>query len=246
MKKFQLSIEKPCDANLLEMQKTNDGFFCTMCTKEVVDLSNLSQYEISKFISENRNNSICARMKTTQLDMEFDLIEQAKINRGFKYAAVAASVLAVSSLQAQEHKTIDSSSEVIRQLTGTVGQVSLQKTENEIKIKGKVIDKNTKLPINNKRFENLYISITGLGYREKINNKKGTFVFRNNVFKDKRNYNLKIETDNNDYSYFEYNSEIEIDFTQTIKNTLNLTIEVDVSKFITHHLIGAVLININE
>ncbi len=240
MKKFKISIDSPCNANLQEMQKTNSGFFCLHCTKDVIDFTELSNYEISKFISENKNSSICARMKTSQLQEEFSLIEHTKVNRSMKYAAVAASVLAISSLQAQEMKNTKSQNPIIQsELKGNVGQATVKENNKEIKIKGKIIDKVTKLPINDKKFGNLYITIIGFGYNEKINHRKGTFVFREVTKKDNKKYILKLFSDN----HFEYQSEIEIDFTKTQQNILNLIIEVDTTKFKHLEVLGGATIN---
>ena len=243
MKKFKISIDSPCNANLQEMQKNNSGFFCSLCTKDVIDFSELSNYEISKFISENKNSSICARMKTSQLQEEFSLIEHTKVNRNMKYAAVAASVLAVSSLNAQEIKNTDSQNSIIySKLKGNVGQATLKENKKEIKIKGKIIDKVTKLPINDKRFKTLYITIVGVGYNEKINHSNGTFVFRNVINKDNNKYLLKLFSDN----HFEYQSEMEIDFTKIQQNILNLIIEVDTAKFKQLEVLGETIIYTND
>ena len=203
-KTFKLSIEKPCDAKLQEMQKTEAGFFCSLCTKEVVDLSNLSQYEISKFISENRNQSICARMKTSQLDIEFDLIEQAKLNRSFKYAAVAASVLAVSSLHAQENKlSYNSKTEQTSCKPAIKGEIAVTQTQQKQEItflfSGKILDKTTQKPLSIKEFKELQIGVT---YGETLKYDAKTGIFSIKMIVPNNTKTLEISLYNQDRNWF--------------------------------------------
>lgn len=242
MKKFQLAIEKPCDANLQEMQKTNDGFFCTMCTKVVVDLSNLSQYEISKFISENRNNSICARMKTTQLDVEFDLIEQAKINRSFKYAAVAASVLAVSNLQAQDTKlSHDTQTEQTSCKTNIKGKIAIKKPEQNSEYSfvfyGKIINKDTKKPLSLKDYKDLQLSIT-YGSDVKYDAKTGNFSIKMLAPKDCKNLDIWIYNQDKNW-----NEQIPFSAKNIKKGKYQHNILVSPKEFQNMHIAGGLGIN---
>ena len=72
MKKYQLSIEKPCDANLQEMQKTCAGFYCKLCNKDVYDFRTSTKKEINTTLSQS-NYNICGIYKTNHIDSFFKL-----------------------------------------------------------------------------------------------------------------------------------------------------------------------------
>src|SRR3954466_898674 len=104
-KKFTLEIASPCSENFDKMIPNSKGSFCDSCAKNVIDLSRKSNSEVAKFISRNKNKNICARIKSTQLDQEFEYNEMSKINT-FKYAAIAVSVLLTSNVVGQEKEPI--------------------------------------------------------------------------------------------------------------------------------------------
>lgn len=201
MKKYTLAIENPCNANLQEMQKTNTGFFCSLCNKDVIDLSELSNYEISKFISHNKNASICARMKTSQLEEEFSLIEQTKVNSSLKYAAVAASILAVSSLQAQENTTNQNTQ--IEQIE-KLGKIAFNppkqvKKELSFIFSGKILDKNSNKPLSIKDFKELKINVL---YGETINYDSKTGIFSIKMIVPKNTKTLDVSLYNQDSNWY--------------------------------------------
>src|SRR6187402_2386004 len=100
-KKFTLEIANPCTENFDKMIPNSKGSFCNSCAKNVIDLSRRTNSEVARFIANNKDKNICARIKTTQLDEAFEYNEISKINN-FKYAAIAASVLLASNVVAQE------------------------------------------------------------------------------------------------------------------------------------------------
>ena len=104
-KKFTLEISSPCSENFNKMIPNTIGSFCSSCAKNVIDLSKKSNTEVAKFIAETKDQNICARLKVTQLDHEFEYNETSKINN-LKYAAVAASLLLASNVSGQEKTPI--------------------------------------------------------------------------------------------------------------------------------------------
>jgi hypothetical protein len=66
-KTFQLEIKNPCSADLNTMNKTTNGFFCNLCSKEVVDFTNKNDVELRKvFLSETKNN-VCGKFNNHQI-----------------------------------------------------------------------------------------------------------------------------------------------------------------------------------
>nr|WP_314495263.1 hypothetical protein [uncultured Chryseobacterium sp.] len=54
-----LKIENPCEESPENMHEIPEGKFCDLCSKKVIDFSDLNNSEISKIIAENRDEKIC-------------------------------------------------------------------------------------------------------------------------------------------------------------------------------------------
>src|SRR5438132_12349136 len=65
---FRIHIPEPCHEDWNKMTSNQQGAFCKVCSKTVVDFSEKSSEEINKFLADNINKKICGRFKTTQLD----------------------------------------------------------------------------------------------------------------------------------------------------------------------------------
>jgi|GEM_PF-547999 len=231
MKKiFKLEINAPCDADLEAMQKTDSGFFCDVCTKSVIDLSTKSNYEISKFITETRDrNSICARLKTTQLEEEFSILEPANPVSSLKYAvAVAASVLLTSTIAGQE-KPAPAIEQTQPARSFALGKIAYQKPVQQtvsFVLKGKILDATTKKPIDDKRFSKITIFVSGAEKTVEIDPKTG--VFSVPLTLDKNQKELSFNFSSNDY-YLD--KSYRIDLNAIRKNTLTLSFAIDPKDF---------------
>ncbi len=64
---YRLSIPSPCSENWDEMRPVDNGRHCAMCTKTVIDFTNLNAEEIRNVIEENKSKSICGHVKQSQL-----------------------------------------------------------------------------------------------------------------------------------------------------------------------------------
>ena len=64
---YSIQIDNPCAENWNTMTKTDKGKFCTMCEKNVIDFSKLTDNEILKIIESN-NKNLCGRFMKTQLN----------------------------------------------------------------------------------------------------------------------------------------------------------------------------------
>lgn len=67
MKPF-LRIEKPCEESLDKMHDLPDGKFCDLCSKKVLDLSNLNDSEILNIIQQNKGERFCGIVFKNQLN----------------------------------------------------------------------------------------------------------------------------------------------------------------------------------
>lgn len=104
--KFYLKIETPCSEDFKSFPSTQNGGFCNLCTKEVIDFTKLSQEEINTYFNSNENDNICGRFKIEQLNTIYEPTYKRKNFLGF-LSGIGMACLAFfnsSNLQAQEVK----------------------------------------------------------------------------------------------------------------------------------------------
>lgn len=194
-KKFTLEIASPCSENFDKMTVNSTGSFCDSCMKNVIDLSNKSNSEVARFIAGNKDKNICARLKTTQLEEEFEHNEISKISN-LKYAAVAASVLLASNMVAQEKTPVKTEVNCPKPTVHRLGKVAVnQTTEKEVAIvvKGKLTDTKTNKPFNGATYPNLTLSINGFESVIKVNPETGAFSVPLHVLKTDKTLEVTIK-----------------------------------------------------
>jgi len=199
-KKFTLEIVNPCAENFEKMIPNESGSFCNSCMKNVIDLSRKTNSEVAKFISENKDKNICARLKASQLEEEFQYNETSRINN-FKYAAVAATILLASNnVAAQEKPIIESEANCPEPVYYAIGKVVYNQTGNKevlITIKGRLIEAKSKKPFAKETYSNLTLSINNSGNAVKVNPKTGEFSITTEVSKDSKT--IMVTVSGNDY-----------------------------------------------
>ena len=196
-KKFTLEIANPCSENFDNMIPNSNGSFCDSCMKNVIDLSRKTNSEVAKFIAESKDKNICARLKITQLNEQFEHNEISKINN-FKYAAVAASVLLTSSIIGQEKTPVQTEINAPQLNDDIVGKIAFnQDVEKEVLIvvKGKLLESKSNKPLNGKAYPNLMLSINGSKSTVKINSKTGEFSIPVKVLKSSNTLEITITGD---------------------------------------------------
>lgn len=245
-KTFSLEIKTPCDANLDSMNKTSNGFYCNLCTKNVIDLSNKSNYEIGKILSKTKDKNICARLKTTQLNEEFSLVENQKF-ANFNYAiAVAASVLLTTNISAQEnksHTTEVNSATLSPHKQGKIAFIKPKNTNVSFQFTGNLLDKFTGKPLSKKQFPEISLRVEGCEKTVKVDLKTGYFTIPLNIDKNQKEIYINIYSNSLHYSktmFFD---------SKLIKNkTLNQNIKIDPKEFLELHIAGGlgVIYNANK
>lgn len=66
--KYKISIPEPCSEDWNKMTPDENGKFCSVCVKNVVDFTNKSKREIEEYLIQNREIKICGRFKKSQID----------------------------------------------------------------------------------------------------------------------------------------------------------------------------------
>ena len=62
-----ISIPEPCHEKWYEMTPTEHGAFCSLCSKTVVDFTNLSDEEVKNYFLSRLDQKTCGRFRNDQL-----------------------------------------------------------------------------------------------------------------------------------------------------------------------------------
>ena len=242
-KKFTLEIANPCTENFDKMIPNSQGSFCNSCAKNVIDLSRRTNSEVARFIANNKDKNICARIKTTQLDEAFEYNQTSKSNN-FKYVAVAASVLLVSNVTGQEKTTVETEVNVPVLNHHVLGKVAFSQPVDEeilITVKGKLLDSKTNRPLSSKTYPNLALSLNNSGIPVKIDPKTGDFSISSRISKNSEV--LMITIMSGDYYL---SKTIPFDMKKVKGNVLQQNISIITDELVKIYMAGGLGINYIE
>ena len=62
------SVPKPCHENWDAMTPSEKGRFCSVCSKNVTDFTQMSNEEIVVYLRKNSGNGVCGRFRNDQLE----------------------------------------------------------------------------------------------------------------------------------------------------------------------------------
>ncbi|MCX6198901.1 MAG: hypothetical protein NTY88_06725 [Bacteroidetes bacterium] len=97
---MKISIPKPCHENWSDMTPENRGAFCKVCSKAVVDFSNMSDEEVIRYFENKKQEKTCGRFRLSQLspyELKINLREVAA-HRSFPKIFAAAFFIIFSSM----------------------------------------------------------------------------------------------------------------------------------------------------
>lgn len=223
-KQFSLKIENPCKAKFSEMIPNTNGSFCSSCAKNVIDLSRKTNSEVAKILAQSKDSSICARLKTSQLEQVFEHNEVSKLN-SFKYAtAIAASVLLTSNVVAQEKEPLKIEVDTSASKRIIMGKIAYREPVNKViafSIHGKLLDSKTKKPLSAKLYPNLSIYINGAQKNCKIDAKTGKFEVP--IILSENTTEISVQISNDDKNY---NNTYQIDLRLIKNNKLEFNVSI--------------------
>ncbi len=64
---MRISIPKPCHENWNDMNPEQQGAFCKVCSKVVVDFSAMSDEEVINYLEQKKEEKTCGRFRASQL-----------------------------------------------------------------------------------------------------------------------------------------------------------------------------------
>ena len=108
MQKIILKVENSCTESWENMQTTENGKFCGICQKNVVDFSIMNDAQIIEFFQNYEGGKLCKKIKKSQQNKQFlvnkKVILKRKINF-WKIAALTAGIFIAATSQSQGQTT---------------------------------------------------------------------------------------------------------------------------------------------
>ena len=98
------SIDNPCHENWENMTPHELGKFCASCQKNVIDFSQMTDYELTLFFKNNPQKQVCGRFKKDQISRSIPIVEP-ETNRNLWRAGLALlpGLLATPALMSQNN-----------------------------------------------------------------------------------------------------------------------------------------------
>lgn len=163
MKTISIKINKPCQENWSNMTEEEKGRFCKVCSKTVIDFTQLSQEEIIEKLKSSKGET-CGRVTKYQLDTPFVKFEKVK-PRNITFSKFAASVLLATSIATSPSCNLpDANPPIPTEQTSHQPNLNIEKTKKPKKqepktpnpkpsgptvFKGKIVSEETGKPIEN-------------------------------------------------------------------------------------------------
>ncbi len=135
-KSIIISIPEPCHEDWAKMTATEKGKFCSVCTKEVFDLTSKTDEELVKILTESKD--ACGRVKKSQLNREVKMERKS----GQSFAPLAASMLLPLTLFSNNPKSENKSLLDKPMFSMGIGRFSNTLNRMYIKTTGLVRDEN--------------------------------------------------------------------------------------------------------
>ncbi|MBB2144261.1 hypothetical protein GM921_02075 [Pedobacter sp. LMG 31464] len=156
MQNFKITVSKPCSENWESMKPLEKGRFCDSCEKEVIDFTKFTNQELASWFKQDKGMS-CGRLNPAQLNHL--IVPKSNFSlKIFKPSLIAASMIAFLSFPklSVAHTKLYYPTFLFEDKTKSPVTITIQKTDSNIVIKGRVIDNEDKQPV-----VGLFIAIKG-------------------------------------------------------------------------------------
>lgn len=148
MKSIEINLRNPCKESWSNMEVSENGKFCSLCNKVVVDFTKMTDNEIYEFAKKNSNISVCGKIYKNQLNRK--LIPQKKYYNSFRLFLI--SLLSLKLFNSEANERIEKIEPFIKeqkkyQTHKMVSSNSKLDNDEIWQIKGRIIDEKSKKPI---------------------------------------------------------------------------------------------------
>lgn len=150
--RYKIEIPKPCSENWSIMTPTEKGAFCSTCQKEVLNFTNKSNNELSKFVFKNKN--ICGKFKPSQLGINNSSVETNRYSK-YRFLLGLSTFLSLTTPLLSQNKSLENKEITEFNQTKKRDKI-IEKVTDSIQIKGVISDINGGLPGVNISFNGNY------------------------------------------------------------------------------------------
>lgn len=136
---IQISIPQPCHEDWDEMTPTEQGRFCNSCQKCVVDFTTLNDQQLYEFLDKHRDQYICGRTSTCQLNRDIRPIYTYPKHGTHKFLIILSTAIVIAalpsvslfakvpySIEIYEQTDADTSAKEVYELSGIVRDSTLE------------------------------------------------------------------------------------------------------------------------
>lgn len=147
-----LRIEKPCEESLENMHLVSGGKFCDLCSKKVIDFSDLNDFEIAKILEKAGDQKVCGIFYKKQINRPLHIEKEISYSsRKTTFTSVAAGlVLSASMINSYPAQTIKPAIEKSATLESSKRNSEKEedkKDNDHFKISGKIVSSNKGTPL---------------------------------------------------------------------------------------------------
>lgn len=148
---YILKIDNPCNENWTLMTTIEQGKYCSVCSKNLIDFTSLSDATIIGLI-EKSNGKVCGRFNEKQLNRIIEIKEKQSIGTGiYKLLTGLIFISTTNNIEAKNSgsKDIDSFKTELQQNNHKVSVANDTLPTDTLKnlVSGKIIDIDTKEPL---------------------------------------------------------------------------------------------------
>ncbi len=147
---YTIKIENPCSQEWGSMLASDQGRYCSHCTKSVIDFTKLSDEEVLKLVL-GKESKLCGRLRQDQLNRS--MLQAGETKNGSRLYKILASLLLLTTAGSASAQTSQTKPQVVS--TDNTNSPPIQtpvqqkQTSGTVKnsVSGKVIDLETKEPL---------------------------------------------------------------------------------------------------
>ncbi|HAY35340.1 MAG TPA: hypothetical protein PK536_13930 [Ignavibacteria bacterium] len=82
---YKIILHNPCTENFEEMEPGTKSVFCQKCKKDVIDFTGMNRNEIIEYMLSVRDNKICGRINSSEIDFSYSELVRTVDNMNRKY-----------------------------------------------------------------------------------------------------------------------------------------------------------------
>jgi hypothetical protein len=89
IRNYSLKITAPCSEKFEDMLPSPEGKYCQVCEKNIIDFSQMSDYEITSFIHLNKDKPVCGMISSNQEKRKYVFVQAEKVHSPVKRYVMA-------------------------------------------------------------------------------------------------------------------------------------------------------------